>query len=99
MDKHKIPIGRALEAQLYLEPNGWTKVELENAVEMSRPLAVKDSVVFRPNLPELVFGNALGSASNQHLELGRDAIARIYAYVRETVAPKFTILFGVDPYP
>lgn len=99
MDKHKIPIGRAIAAQLYIEPKGWTRTDLDHAVEISWPIALKESVVFRPALPELVFGSSLSSTSNQSMELGRDAIARIYAYVRETVAPKFTVFFGAGPYP
>lgn len=99
MDKHKIPIGRAIMAQLYIEPQGWTKIDLDNAVEISWPIALKESAVFRPELPELVFGSSLSSTGNESIELGRDAIARIYTHVRETVAPKFTIFFGADPYP
>ena len=99
MDKHKIPIGRAVATELYLEPNGWTRTDLDNAVEISWPIAVKDRIVFRPSIPELVFGNSLNSTNSQQIELRRDAIARIYAYVRGTLAPKFTIFFGADPYP
>ena len=99
MDKHKIPIGSAIAAELYLEPNGWTKADLDNAVEISWPIAAKDIVVFRPSLPELVFGSSLSSTSHQPMGIGRDEISRIYAYVRETVAPTFTAFFGADPYP
>lgn len=99
LDKHKVPIGRAVATELYLEPNGWMRTNLDNAIEISWPLAVKDRIVFRPSILELVFGNLLNSKNSQQIELGRDTIARIYAYVRETVAPKFTIFFGADPYP
>src|SRR5262249_50802169 len=45
-DKHRIPIGRAVDTGLYIEPTGWTRTDLDYGVEISWPIADKDRVVF-----------------------------------------------------
>jgi len=99
IDKHRLPVGRANIANVYAEPRGWTRHDLDYGVEFSWPLSVKNSVVFKPNLPTLVFGDPFNSPKPVPLELGREEIAKIYNFVRMEVAPRFTRFFSAPPYP
>ena len=99
IDKHRLPVGRELISNFYLEPPGWVRVDLDYGVEFSWPLATRDAVVFRPNIPELVFGDPAASSKAVPLELTRMEIAEIYRYVRENVAPRFTRFFSAPLYP
>jgi hypothetical protein len=98
-DKHRIPVGRAITSTLYIEPRGFTRNDLDYGVEVSWPLAVKDAVKLELKPPELVFGEPFDATNPNGLELRREDVARIYNYVRESVAPKFTSIFGAPPYP
>jgi hypothetical protein len=93
IDKHRVPTGRATLAHIYAEPHGWIKRELDYGVELSWPLALKDSVVFEPKTPALVFGDPFDSTRAVPLELTREDIARIYNFIREDLAPRFAHFF------
>ena len=93
IDKHRVPAGRATLANIYAEPRGWTRHELDYGVELSWPLAVKDAVVFKPDMPVLVFGDPFDSKRSVPLELTREEIISIYNFVREEVAPRFARFF------
>lgn len=93
IDKHRLPAGRATEAAWYAEPVGWTQNELHYGVEFHWPLSVKDTVILRPGMPTLLFGDPIDSASTIPLELTREDISQIYNYVREDVAPRFRSFF------
>lgn len=99
LDKHRTPVGRAISANIYLEPAGWTRRDLDYSVEISWPISSKDSVVFEPSIPTLVFGDPLNSSADVPLEVSREEVAGIYNYVRGTVAPRFTRFFSAPPYP
>jgi hypothetical protein len=94
IDKHRTPTGRAIDAGFDLEPDGWLRSDFDDGVEMSWPLSSKDCVVFKPNMPKLVFGDPIDSGNDFPLELTREEIAKIYNYVREDVGPKFTRFFS-----
>ena len=66
---------------------------------MSWPLALKDSVVFEPDFPSMVFGDPLDSSNKVPLELTRQDIANIYKHVREDVTPRFARFFPVSSTP
>lgn len=89
IDKHRLPVGRSNNASFYIEPTGWLRRELDNGVEFSWPLTMKNAVVFKPGIPELVFGDPIDAASNERVpvELTRHQIAEIYRDVREEAAP------------
>jgi hypothetical protein len=99
MDKHRVPTGRATIANFNAYPIGFVTSELDYGVEMSWPLALKDSVIFTPDLPNLVFGDPINLAGASPLELTRSDIAAIYKHVRLGVAPRFTRFFSASPYP
>jgi hypothetical protein len=96
IDKHRTPAGRAIDAEFYLEPDGWFRSDFDDGVEISWPLAFKESVVFKPNLPKLVFGDPIDSGTDVPLELTREDIAKMYNYVRD-VGPKFTRFLPTVP--
>ena len=56
---------------------------------------MKRTVVFQPRSPSLIFGDPIDAArkSTDTLALDRIAIAEIYRYVREDVAPRFARFF------
>jgi hypothetical protein len=99
IDKHRLPTGRAVGTNIYFEPKGGIRRDLDYGVEISWPIACKDSVVFEPNIPMLVFGDPLGSPNSVPLELRREDVANVYNYIREKVAPRFTSFFSAPPYP
>jgi hypothetical protein len=99
IDKHRVLVGRANIANLYIEPVGWTRQDLEYGVEISWPLSLKNAVVFKPNIPTLVFGDPLDSTKPVPLELTREEIVKIYSYVRADVAPRFAAFFSASPDP
>ena len=99
LDKHRTPVGRAITAEIYLEPSGWTRRDLDDSVEISWPISSKDAVVFEPSAPKLLFGDPLDSRAAVPIEVTREEVAGIYNYVRETVAPRFTCFFSAPPYP
>jgi hypothetical protein len=76
-----------------VEPIGGLRTDFDNGFEISWPLSAKDSVVFRPNMPILVFGDPINSARAVPLELTREEIAKIYNYLRNDVAPRFARFF------
>jgi hypothetical protein len=78
IDKHRVPAGRAIDSNFFLEPIGGLRTDFDNGFEISWPLSAKDSVVFRPNMPVLVFGDPIDSARAVPLELTREEIAKIY---------------------
>ena len=94
IDKHRLPAGRCTDANFDVAPLGFIKSDFDNGVEFSWPLAQKQSVVFKPRTPSLIFGDPIDSVSNRTpLELTREDIASIYNYVREEVEPRFTRFF------
>lgn len=99
LDKHRTPVGRATAAQIYIEPDGFTRHDLDYGLEIRWPIACKDAVVFEPNLPALIFGDQLDSPTDTPLEVRREEVAAIYNHVREAVAPRFTRFFSAPPYP
>jgi hypothetical protein len=99
IDKHRVPAGRATIGSFYLEPKGWIRHDFDYGVEFSWPLSVKDTVVFKPDFPTLVFGDPINNTSRIPLELTREDIARVYNYVRQNVAPRFTHFFSAPAYP
>jgi len=97
MDKHRTPTSRAMLARIYAEPLGFVRRELDDGVEVSWPLAMKDSVVFKPNMPSFVFGDPFNSARDIPLELTREEVIKIYNFVREEVKPRFERFFPSLP--
>jgi hypothetical protein len=97
IDKHRRPTGRAMDLQLFVAPRGYLRRELDHGVEVSWALAAKTSVVFKPGIPDLVFGDPLDSSGLAPLELSRIEIAGIYNFVRESVAPRFARFFPACP--
>jgi hypothetical protein len=93
MDKHRSPVGRSTDSSVYFEPQGWVRTDFDNGYEISWPLTLKDSVVFKPSMPILKFGDPIESSVTVPLELTREQIAEIYNYVRLQVAPRFTSFF------
>jgi hypothetical protein len=80
-------------ASIYAEPLGFVRRELKYGVEVSWPLEVKDSVVFKPNLPLLVFGDPFESTREVPLELSREEVIKIYNFARAEVKPRFARFF------
>jgi hypothetical protein len=99
IDKHRVPTGRATDADCYVEPSGGTRHDLDYGVEISWPLPFKDAVVFKPSVPSLVFGDPLDSSRSIPLELTREEIVKIYNYVRSDVAPRFAHFFPASSNP
>jgi hypothetical protein len=96
IDKHRVPAGRAIDGGFDVQPSGWSRSDFDNGtngIEISWSLSVKDSVVFKPKIPKLVFGDPINLATASPLELTREEVIRIYNYVREDVAPKFSRFF------
>jgi hypothetical protein len=97
IDKHRLPTGRATDANFNVEPSGGTRHDLDYGIEISWPLPLEDAVVFKPSRPTLVFGDPLDSSRSVPLELTREDIAKIYNFVRNDVAPRFARFFPVPP--
>lgn len=101
IDKHRIPAGRSTDANVWAAPLGWIRTDFDNGFELSWPLGLKDSVEFKPQPADLIFGDAIHNDGPDTipLELTRADLAEIYRYVRKDVAPRFMRFFPGAPNP
>jgi hypothetical protein len=93
IEKHRIVAVSSLAATVVIRPLGYTTRKIDNGLEFSWPIAVKDRVVFEPYAPEFVFGKPIDLAGDP-VEVGEREIAEIHRYVRDDVIPRFTRFFA-----
>jgi hypothetical protein len=101
MDKHRSPAGRYHGGNFTMHPSGGIVRHFDDGFEVSWPIAFKQSVVFEPRTPTLIFGDPINTPiapdSPEPVEFTREEIAEIYRYIREDVAPRFACFFEGRP--
>ena len=96
LDKHRIFPGRSSDLAAFIVPTGYRRHDIHNdsesLVEFVWPLSMKQQVILRPYIADLVFGEPI-DASGATFEITRSEIAEIFRYVRDEVRPGFVRFF------